>query len=237
MARRDGGTDTATVVSFALDQVLVKIMPLPPVVDAGDLALLSSDERLRADAYRFTADRTAFVARRAALRRLLADVLDVSPEELRFSIEGLGKPVLAYPAADLAFSVSGTSGVAAFAIAHSGRVGIDVERQRPGVWDPVAAALVLSDTEMGLVRSSSDPDRALLRCWTRKEAFAKTGTRGLERSLSSVTVSDETGGEVTVRGITVRSLEAGPDLHGAVAFSAGLRPTVLNAVSGEVTPA
>src|SRR4051794_31485798 len=68
--------------------------------DAGfDLAnsqrILSVDEQARAVRFKFARDQRRYLVAHAAVRSILAQYLEVSPEELQFVNEANGKPKLA----------------------------------------------------------------------------------------------------------------------------------------------
>src|SRR5581483_9531416 len=92
--------------------------------------LLSPDELARADAFRVPHAHNHFVLCRAALRRLIAHSLSITPDEIRFGYGASGKPYLTYPHIDLFFNVShsGTRGL--IAIAAGKEIGVDVEQIR-----------------------------------------------------------------------------------------------------------
>jgi 4'-phosphopantetheinyl transferase len=68
-------------------------------------------------------------------------------------------------------------------------LGIDIERWRPDVFDPLSARLVLSPAELALIDAADDKDRMFLKCWTRKEAYSKVNGVGLDRHLAEVTLT------------------------------------------------
>jgi len=175
---------------------------------AGDPAVLSGDELARAGRFRDSDDRRRFVAGRCWLRTMLASLVGAEPDALHFEYAAMGKPVLA-ARTDLEFNLSHSGDVAVLAAGRSGPVGIDIERIRPGAYDRSAAALVLSGAELDHIEASSHPDAAFASVWTRKEAYAKVGGSGLDRSLAELTLGDRT--ESRVDGITVRSLDIGLD--------------------------
>src|SRR5262249_44129818 len=61
-------------------------------------ALLSEDERARADRFRFPRDRAHFTVGRGFLRTMLGRTLGVAPHALVFSYGTRGKPALQWPA-------------------------------------------------------------------------------------------------------------------------------------------
>ncbi|MFD7769398.1 4'-phosphopantetheinyl transferase family protein [Streptomyces sp. NPDC059787] len=153
--------------------------------------LLSAVERERADALKQTADQDRFVAGRALLRTLAADLLGTTASRV---IVGSscpdcprphGKPTL--PGTPWETSVSHSGDLVAVALSTAGPVGVDVERidealvpgeLRPQVLSPAEAAVHPHDTP-----------RSFFRTWTRKEAVLKATGTGLRVPMSGMTVT------------------------------------------------
>ncbi len=157
-------------------------------------ALLSPDERERADRLRVEPAARRFTLARAALRTLLAECLDASPRALTFTYGPHGKPSLPGP---LQFNLSHSRGLALVALAVDAEVGVDVEKERevPDALD--IARRMFAPAEREALASVDERFRsaAFLRCWTRKEAFVKTTGDGLRLPLDAfeVTFVDPTG--------------------------------------------
>jgi 4'-phosphopantetheinyl transferase len=154
--------------------------------------LLSGEESKRARRFLLEVHRQRYIAARSWLRLVLGRVMGTAPESLEFGYGNLGKPRLAW-APIPSFNLSHSGHEAALAISWSREVGIDIEIVRPDPLDLPSAAMVLSPPEMAMVAKSSDRDRALLRCWVRKEAYAKALGGGLDRQLSSLTLTSAAG--------------------------------------------
>jgi len=152
-------------------------------------SLLSEDERLRADRFRFDRDRDRFVACRSALRQILGDYLHQPADRLVFGYGRSGKPTLA--GADLRFNISHSSDHALIAVAFGREVGIDVECPGMRINAAEIAARFLTLSEAAFVRSAppEPQDAAFLACWTRKEAWAKAVGTGLSEDLGRFDVS------------------------------------------------
>ena len=191
---------------------------------------LNPDERLRADRYRFEADRRRFVARRALLRLLLSRYTGIAPAELEFSYGHAGKPELArrLGPADIRFNASHSSGLALFVIARGRRVGVDVETLRPlPDLDEVARACLTAHEYATL--QSLPPNRrngAFLTAWTLKEAFVKATGDGLTLSPERIEVTFDPDGAATLSAVdgnrhaaawSLRTLPTGRAHAGAVA--------------------
>jgi 4'-phosphopantetheinyl transferase len=179
------------------------------------LDVLSSAERLRADAFESAAARGEFVASRTWLRTILAGYVGVPAASRELQTGRWGKPQLV--GHDLEFSLSHARGLVLVAVSTE-PVGVDIEPHRPGVWDPRATKLVLTPEEMKAVWRAADPDRAFLTLWTRKEAYAKVSGEGLVDRLTAVDLRAE---PAVVGGVEVRSLDLGPSIASAIACSRG----------------
>jgi 4'-phosphopantetheinyl transferase len=156
--------------------------------DADNADVLSPAERARAAALKRPADAAAFIARRAALRRLLADWLGVTPAEVRLTTGAHGKPMLAEGL--LHFSLSHRRGISVIALAAA-QIGIDLEFVDSRVQiDSIAARFFAPDELETLSQRPIDARRDLFFwLWTRKEAFVKAlgvGISGSRLGLSAL---------------------------------------------------
>ncbi|MGH8870843.1 MAG: 4'-phosphopantetheinyl transferase family protein [Acidimicrobiia bacterium] len=151
------------------------------------LAMLSADERRRADTYRSGHDRSRFIAARSLLRRILGEYMDLPPEELAFRYGPQGKPSLAGEG-HLRFNLSHAADMALIAVAMDIELGVDLE-----------SASVLLDPESVVQRCMSQRERrslhrvgpesrggAILATWVRKEAVAKGRGEGMGLPLDKI---------------------------------------------------
>jgi hypothetical protein len=99
---------------------------------------------------------------RALLRLLLSSYLDLEPLEVSITADAAGRPYIDGPSGP-DFSISHSGGLALYALAADGRVGVDVELDR--------SAAQLSVLGRRLARSGGP--RELLADWTRREAVLK----------------------------------------------------------------
>src|SRR5829696_616696 len=88
------------------------------------LKLLSSDEKNRAQKFRFAKDSRNFIAARGILRSLIGKYLEINPAEISFQHSKFGKPVIANNNA-LQFNISHSQNVAVFAVAKKYNIGVD----------------------------------------------------------------------------------------------------------------
>jgi len=150
----------------------------PPVVDrlAG---LLDRAELGRAALMAEPGVHAEFVVSHAAARLILAELLGVPPDRLRWRYGRSGKPELAEPATDLRISLSHSDGLAALAVCAGRPVGVDVQRRRTAAGLARMAERYFPPAEARYVaEAAADPDelgRRFGTLWTRKEACAKVG--------------------------------------------------------------
>jgi 4'-phosphopantetheinyl transferase len=182
-------------LSLASDQVHVWKAALDHPLETVESyrAILSSDERARADRFHFEKDRTAYTVARAALKKLLAGYLSAAPSTIEFEYSSHGKPYL-NPAVNLrriSFNVSHSHQLALLAFAIDRQVGVDVERIRPDFGTLEIAQRFFSKTEVDVLLAQA-PDRqaeCFFNCWTRKEAYIKAIGEGLSCPLDRFDVT------------------------------------------------
>jgi 4'-phosphopantetheinyl transferase len=153
-------------------------------------ALLSDDERERAERFRIDRDRRRFIACRSALRQILAERLGQPAGQIMFAYGSRGKPYVA--GSKIRFNLSHSGDDALIAIATGREVGIDVERPDGRLSPDELAIQFLTAGERAFV-DDAPRDRqliAFLACWTRKEAWAKAVGTGLSEDLARFDVSD-----------------------------------------------
>jgi 4'-phosphopantetheinyl transferase len=155
---------------------------------SGPEAILSFEERARADRFHFDRDRNRFVQARGALRTLLGAYLNVRPADVVLEYGAHGKPMLGpgYPS-PLKFNVSHSGDRALIAIGHDVEVGIDIEAIRPMKGTDEMAARFFSPQETAELRRL--PPASFFTCWTRKEAYLKARGDGLRHKLGGFSVS------------------------------------------------
>jgi 4'-phosphopantetheinyl transferase len=150
--------------------------------------LLDESERSKANRFRATVDRDAYVTAHAMLRVTLSSVMNtIHPSDWRFRSTETGKPALdpfqAPP--DLHFSLSHTRGLAACAVGRPYALGIDAE-----AWSTPApidvAARYFAPAEARLITDKTEPREQIstfYRLWTLKEAYLKGTGQGLAAPL------------------------------------------------------
>ena len=157
-----------------------------------DQTLLDDAERDRAGRFRSPDDRRRFIARRAALRRTLAEYTGQDPVRLRFTVNAFGKPSLAGEAdcEGLRFNTSHSGDLAVVVVAHGRDVGVDVERYRAiaGTDGIARDHFAPAEREALSVSAPAGRSRVFFDLWTRKEAFVKAIGTGLSHPLNRFAV-------------------------------------------------
>ena len=182
-------------IILVADQVHVWLARLDQPLDrvARCRAILSNDERNRADRFHFEKDRTAYTVARAALKSLLGDYLDMPASEIRFEYSAHGKPFLPNTAnlSRITFNISHSGGLALLAFAIGRQVGVDVERIRPdfGTLEIAERFFSKSEVEVLLAQPVDQQSVCFFNCWTRKEAYIKAIGEGLSCPLDRFDVT------------------------------------------------
>lgn len=177
-------------------------MRVPPPGDGTRALAAALPAADRERAARFARDdaRARYLTGRYAVRTALGELLGAPPAELRFVRRchrcggtGHGRPTLRWPRAErVDFNLAHSGALVAVAAARGRRVGIDVERLRPGLDVLGVARFALSAGEIAELEALTDPDErraAFFRCWTRKEAYLKARADGLPGGLRGWSVS------------------------------------------------
>ncbi|MFF7978894.1 4'-phosphopantetheinyl transferase family protein [Streptomyces sp. NPDC007901] len=188
-AERDDRVSAAQDDRIPVDLWLVR----PPVPHGGGrrlaVAELDARERSRAAGFLRPRDGLLYTAAHIALRRLLAAVLGLAPEDVAYVRElcpGCGAPhgrpaVRPGPAPAPHFSLSHSGGRALVAVAPV-PVGVDIQRRPTERATEVCAGLLHPGERAELEALPQDRRSAALgQLWARKEAYLKGIGTGLER--------------------------------------------------------
>ena len=147
---------------------------------AEDLSVLSPDEVSRARAFHDDTPRRRFIARRAALRRLLAQKTGSRPNEAGLSYGRWGKPTLAVGAGHPCHFSTSHSGDLGIIVVATVPVGVDIEQLRhlPEA-DDLLRLWLTPEEAAEACHCHSDPSEAFLVFWSAKEACLKATGHGL----------------------------------------------------------
>lgn len=195
----------------------IEVWRVPLVAPEATLATyrqwLSADEIRRADRYLRELHRTRFLVGRARLRLLLARHLDVTPREIEFAYDPLGKPRLkSLPATiHVTFNFSNAADQGLLAVSHATiPLGVDLEQIRPLSDLLGLARRFFHEEEVAALERLSGALReaTFFRCWTRKEAYLKAVGKGLTFPLNQVLVNHEDDSMPSIRAIAGSVAEA-----------------------------
>jgi len=173
-------------LSLGGDVIEVRHAPVDGITQ-GMLALLSAEERAKADRFAFADDRDGFVAAHALLRATLSDYFARPPQDWTFVTGAWGKPRVeaSDASARLCFNLSHTRGHVAVAVALDREVGVDVERVSPSRADEEVARQLFAPAEFADFQEEPEAGRAeaFFDYWTLKEAYIKAVGRGVALPL------------------------------------------------------
>lgn len=215
----------------------------PDGADPAGLHLLGPDEQRRVSKMRKPQTIADYITGRTMVRRILAELLGVTPGEIVFGRLacpdcgdlGHGPPTVIRPQTPLRISLSRTAGCGVLAVAGY-PIGVDVEGARSLDVD-LLGSVVLTPRERALLLGRGDPRTSLktfYRCWTRKEAILKAVGIGIVAPMNRLDVQPEVLEPVTVRaGVSgsprpwrIEDLSLTEPWTAAVAYPAGMSATV-----------
>jgi 4'-phosphopantetheinyl transferase len=126
----------------------------------------------------------------AARRELAGDVLGVPADTVRLDVLDDGRRVAIGAGHTVALSVSTAGDVGLVAVADGADLGVDVEEADEVPPTEAFVARVCTPSERDALAELSGPRRrdALLKLWTRKEAYLKATGEGIGAALTTVTV-------------------------------------------------
>jgi 4'-phosphopantetheinyl transferase len=163
-------------------------------------ALLSDEERTRAERFRFAEHRHQFCVAHALVRSTLSRYADVEPGAWRFAIAERGRPeIVAAPGVPpLRFNLSHAAGLVACAVALVRDVGVDVENiSRRADTSSIAERYFAPSERRELARSGAGPER-FYEFWTLKEAYLKARGVGIAAALEKISFEIEPGAPIRI---------------------------------------
>ena len=152
--------------------------------------MLSLDEQMRADRFKFERHQRQYIFAHAMLRLALSRAApDVDPTDWSFSTGRYGRPFVAAPATStpLHFSLSHTDGCVACVVSKHETVGVDVETVSRRVAPLSTALRFFAPEEVETLRTLPEPAaiERFFDYWTLKEAYLKARGFGLNLPLDA----------------------------------------------------
>lgn len=154
-------------------------------------SLLSPEERIRHDRFRFERDRRRYLITRALIKWVLSQHAGMVPEAFTFSTNAWGKPEIREPyGLPLRFNAAHTPGMVACVVALAHEVGVDVEDTTRPVETIDLATRFFSKPETEDLRALPMPFRhdRFFDYWTLKEAYVKGRGVGLSMPFDKFTI-------------------------------------------------
>ena len=151
--------------------------------------ILSTDENLAANKFKFPIHRKRYIAARSILRRILSDYVQQDPEKIVFKYSEKKKP---YLNSKIQFNVSHSEDLVVYAFTLEHPIGIDIEYMDADLHLDIAKRF-FSKKENQLLQSLSDELRIeyFYRIWARKEALIKATGKGFTIPISTFSVNPE----------------------------------------------
>jgi 4'-phosphopantetheinyl transferase len=172
-----------TVFWLVLDQPQTRVQEL--------FEVLSIEEQKKASILQNPLKRNRAIVRLARRRQLASELLDIDQSELRILTRPNGKPyALANRGEVLEISSSNSNGLGLFAVTKGQPIGVDIESISEIPYSAQFASWIAKDSELHEIQALplSLQRRALLRVWTRKEAYLKATGEGLRTDLKDIEV-------------------------------------------------
>jgi 4'-phosphopantetheinyl transferase len=168
---------------------LIETFDAPGAVDTCR-RLLSVDERVRADRFKFERHRRQYIFAHAMLRLALSHVAsNVPPTDWSFADGRYGRPFVASPkiSSALHFSLSHADGCVACVVSGHETVGVDVETVSRRVAPLSTALRFFAPEEVETLRGLPEPAaiERFFDYWTLKEAYLKARGFGLNLPLDA----------------------------------------------------
>lgn len=150
-------------------------------------SLMSDQERVRYQRYRFKKDRMLHLAARALVRTTLSRYADVHPPKWRFTANRYGRPeIVATPdIPPLRFNLAHTNGIVICGVALDRDVGVDVENhERIAKTRGISKRFFSAQEDDDLTRLAREQRRErFFHYWALKESFIKAHGLGLSLPL------------------------------------------------------
>lgn len=151
--------------------------------------ILTEAEKQQERRFHFSKDRHRYLITRALARTVLSQYARIPPEQLKFALNGYGKPELSnspWHAQTVSFNISHTDGLVALAITRGKAIGVDAENMVSRAAPLEIANHFFSASEAAELDSLALPERQdrFFQYWTLKEAYIKARGMGLSIPLN-----------------------------------------------------
>lgn len=170
--------------------------------------ILSTDEKDRAERFKFVQHQNRFIAARGFLRKIINYYLSIPQQDILFKYSDRGKPKLPYN--NLQFNLSHSQNIALYAITKHKLIGIDIEYVRSDVDCYKIAERFFNTREYQLIKNLDRAKQAqtFFHFWTIKEAYLKATGEGLVGGLDAVEINLDRESNINILGIAKETIAA-----------------------------
>lgn len=155
-------------------------------------SILSPDEQIKANKFRFPIHQNRFIIARANLRLILSKYLVVKPQAIEFSYSEKGKPSLAKHLNQqlIEFNLSHSENLALYGFTLKNKIGVDIEKIKENSDTDGIAKRFFTNNEYQIISqlSGKEKHKTFFKFWTSKEAYLKAIGEGLTGGLNNVEI-------------------------------------------------
>ncbi len=175
-----------------VDDVSVLVIEIDLCAYPGDAEILNTSERARLRRMRSVTKKREYLAGRCLTRRVVGDLTDTEPRDVRIEHGPNGKPDLARTHG-LHVNLSHSGERALLAVSRHGPIGVDIEVGRTGRPFARLSRRFFAPSEHEWIQglAAADVASGFYRLWTLKEAYLKAIGTGLTLSSRTFQVDAE----------------------------------------------
>lgn len=155
-------------------------------------ALLSEEELVKAESFKFDKDKSYFMASHTHLRLILGKYLGISPTLIVYGVEEYGKPFLdeQINRYNIRFNISRSHEVAMYALTLNTEIGVDIENinVQLDIEQLIEHVLTLQEIKIFRKIEKENTHKVFYDVWTCKEAILKLTGEGLSFPLNELEV-------------------------------------------------
>lgn len=149
-----------------------------------DTSILSSEEKMRAQSFRFDKDFNLYVSGKLLAKKSIASFFNLKPEDIKFKKDNYDRPFLDHSEVkDFDFNLSHSGEYVVLAISDK-RIGIDIEEIKP-IDLNLSEDCFHEKERQFLLQSGKDQLAVFYNIWTLKESFIKAIGEGLSYPLKN----------------------------------------------------
>lgn len=156
--------------------------------------ILSNEEKLKSEKFRFEKDSFTYITAHATLRLLISNYINISAKEITFKTNQYGKPDILFPdKTKLRFNLSHSNNQILIGFTLNESIGVDVEKIKRSEENYSILYHFFSEKEkeeFSRIPDQKKPETFFF-SWNCKEAFVKATGKGLSLPLNSFAISIE----------------------------------------------